>query len=217
MFTGIIEEIGKIISIRKLGSGGIELEISANKIFDDLKIDDSVAINGVCQTVISIDNNNFSVQAVEETIKKTTLGLLRVGSRVNLERALTLQTRLGGHLVQGHVDCTGKIERINQLSASEQIFVSFDSSFSKYLVRTGSICLDGVSLTVASIETIGEFMLSVIPHTLQNTIIDSYSAGSIVNLEFDVIGKYLENLISPQKENSALRSPLSVFIDQPEL
>ena len=214
MFTGIIEEIGSICSLSRFGEG-FEIGISAEKIVEDLKIGDSVAINGVCQTVISKSNNSFHVQAVEETLKKTTLGTLKLSSPVNLEAALTPVSRLGGHIMQGHVDCTGEILRIVPLSASRQIYISFDRKYEKYLIRSGSIAVDGISLTVASVPDAGQFMLSVIPHTIANTTLKNSVPSQKVNLEFDIVGKYIEHLFTTSFSNNHSKSSLENYIDQP--
>lgn len=216
MFTGLIEEIGAIRSVAPLGYGR-RITVEAKKIIDGLKIDDSVSINGVCQTVVSISGYLFTVEAVEETLSKTTLGALKSNSRVNLERALTLSTRLGGHLVQGHVDTTGVVHLIEKLSAGTNIWFSYDISFDKYLVPTGSICIDGVSLTTARVEQ-GRFMVSLIPHTLKSSTLSELKHGSKVNLEFDIIGKYIEKLLNSNNSGTVIdkkNSILNNFISQP--
>ncbi|HOK15075.1 MAG TPA: riboflavin synthase, partial [Candidatus Kapabacteria bacterium] len=134
MFTGLVEEIGKVKKIQPTG-GGLRFTVEASKIFDDLRIDDSVAINGVCQTVTEINGNSFSFVAVEETLSKTTLSELKAGSAVNLERALRPIDRMGGHIVQGHVDCIGKVTRIERLSTAVLVWVQFPREFEKYVVR----------------------------------------------------------------------------------
>lgn len=214
MFTGLIEEIGKIRKVENYG-GGKKFFIEARKIFDDLKIDDSVSINGVCQTVVSIENNIFSVVAVEETISKTTLKNLRAGEYVNLERALRPIDRMGGHIVQGHVDCVGVVSKIEKLATAVLIWVYYPEEFDKYVVRTGSICLDGVSLTTARVEK-NSFMVSIIPHTMENTTLKYLKLGDYVNLEFDIIGKYIEKLINNNNSNTNSRI-FEQFFDQPDL
>lgn len=212
MFTGIIEEKGRVAGIERLG-GGIRLAVRAERIFDDLKVDDSVAVNGVCQTVVRIAGDAFYVVAVEETLKKTTLGNLAIGSEVNLERALTPTTRLGGHIVQGHTDCVGRISRLERLSTSTQVFVAFPREFGKYCIRHGSITIDGTSLTIAQKVSDSEVMLSIIPHTMGHTLVANYAVNTAVNVEFDVIGKYVENLLGTTGEKPS--SSLDRFIDQP--
>lgn len=210
MFTGLIEEIATIANIRNIGSGK-RITVNAKKIMDDLAIDDSVAINGVCQTVVELGDNHFTVEAVEETISKTTFGKLRNNQKVNLERALRLSDRLGGHIVQGHVDTTGRIGTINQLAAGRNIWIEFPGQFRKYIIQHGSICIDGVSLTVARVEGT-KFMVTVIPHTRNVTTIGTISPGENVNLEFDIIGKYVENISKHQEKSNSI---WDAFIDQP--
>jgi riboflavin synthase len=194
MFTGIIKEIGTITSIRKKG-GGIILSVNAPKCATELNIDDSVALNGVCQTVIATKGKSFEVEAVEETLKKTTLGAFDTGTSVNLELPLKLNDTLGGHLLLGHVDTVGTIESIKRRDSSLWISVLIPKEYSRYVIPVGSIAIDGVSLTIAEVkETV--ISVSIIPHTIKNTIIDRYKKGSKINLEFDLIGKYIERLLS---------------------
>jgi riboflavin synthase len=200
MFTGLIEEIGTLNRITKKGSG-IYLTFSAARIMDDLALGDSVNINGVCQTVVELSSNSFSVDTVEETLKKTTLGMLKVNDYVNLERALKANSRLGGHFVLGHIDTTGKINEIKKLSASYMLNIQFPIQFSKYLIPVGSIAVDGISLTLAETEE-GNFTIAVIPHTWKETCLKNKKIGDEVNLEFDVLGKYVANLINPKNSSS---------------
>ncbi len=211
MFTGLVEEIGKVQKVQSIG-GGRRFTVEAKKIFDDLKIDDSVAINGVCQTVTEINGNSFSFVAVEETLLKTTLIELRSGSFVNLERALRPVDRLGGHIVQGHVDCIGTITKTKSLATAVLLWVKFPKEFEKYVVSTGSICIDGVSLTTARVQA-NVFMVSIIPHTWEKTILKEYSVGTKVNLEFDIVGKYIEKILGNSSDSSSI---FEQFIDQPE-
>jgi len=193
MFTGLVEEIGTIKSIQKKGLG-INFNISAEKILDDLQIDDSVAVNGTCLTVVEIQSKGFVVQAVDETTRKTTLKNFTQNQRVNLERAMTLNRRLGGHIVLGHIDTIGKLIAIKKEDLGTIYKFEVSAEFSKYLVRVGSICIDGVSLTLSKNEK-NIFEISVIPHTINQTIIKDYKVGQVVNIEFDIIGKYVENFI----------------------
>lgn len=194
MFTGLVEEIGKIQKIEKVGIAS-RIQINAKKISNDLQIDDSVSVNGVCLTVIEVLIEGFIAEAVEETIRKTTLSKLNPGDNVNLERALTLSKRLGGHLVLGHVDSQGKVIEIRKQALGNIIKISYPSEFYKFIVLTGSISIDGVSLTIAD-YTSSTITLSVIPHTFQNTTINYYQKGTIINLEFDIIGKYVERMVT---------------------
>ena len=209
MFTGLIEEIGTIKTIRPIG-GGKRITVQANKIMDDLKIDDSVALNGACQTVVSRTGDTFDVEAVEETLRKSTLGKFTPGKKINLERAAKLGDRMGGHLVQGHVDCTGHILSIQPEAAGKLVWISFPGEFNRYIVPVGSICI--VSLTVAKIEGT-KFMVSVIPHTWELTMMRELKSGTEVNLEFDMIGKYVERMVEPQlhKNDNDLKSRLMDF------
>ncbi len=193
MFTGIVEETGKVVSIKKFGDG-LEFTFSAKKVLSDIAIDNSISVNGVCLTIVRRTKKNFSVQAVHETLSKTNLGTLLVGSFVNLERSVKLQDRLGGHLVQGHIDCVGKVTHIKTLKTSWLYTIGFPNQFRKYLIPVGSISVDGVSLTVARLEK-KEFTVAIIPYTFDHTVFRYYKRGSIVNLEFDILGKYLESLL----------------------
>jgi len=199
MFTGLIEEVGTIESINNIGYAR-KIRVKANKILSDIKIDDSVAIDGACQTVIETGKDYFVVEAVEETINKTNFKLLRPNTKVNLERAAKFGDRIGGHIVQGHVDCTGKIISIEKQSLGILLKIEFPYNYSKYIVEHGSICINGVSLTVARLHGT-TLTISVIPHTWNNTTFYINSIGATVNLEFDIISKYVENMVK-FKENS---------------
>jgi riboflavin synthase len=193
MFTGLIEEIGKISSIAGI-PGGKRLKISALKILGDLKVDDSVAVNGICLTATKLEKDGFICEAVGATISKTTLQNFQIGEEVNLERAMRLSDRLGGHLVQGHVNSIGTIIQIQKPGDNYYVEVMVPSEIKKYLVEEGSIAIDGISLTIAKLEddTIG---VSVIPHTWENTVLKNKKSGSRVNIETDVIAKYVEKLL----------------------
>jgi riboflavin synthase len=167
----------------------------------ELRVDDSVSINGVCQTVVRREEDLFTVVAVEETLLKTTIGSLRALSRVNLELAMKLGDRLGGHLVSGHVDCVGQVESIEQREASWLFRILIPAQFNRYVISVGSIAIDGVSLTVASVEG-NTVAVSIIPHTMENTIFASYKPNSHVNLEFDMIGKYIERFVGVKNDES---------------
>lgn len=198
MFTGIIEEIGIIKKINRK-EGGMKIEVFAPQSSGQLHVNDSVAINGVCQTVISKKKLTFIVEAVEETLHKTTFKTLKNLSRVNIELPLRLNARIGGHLVLGHVDTVGKIKKIQKKKSSWIFCLSYPEYFSKYIIPEGSISVDGVSLTIASCNE-KEIIISIIPHTMKNTIFSDYKIGSDVNLEFDVIGKYIERLTSIEQK-----------------
>lgn len=201
MFTGLIEEVGKVKSIIK-EKNGLRITISSDLILDDIKIDDSVAVNGTCLTVVAFDKMGFTVQAVQESVSLTTLKFLKIGNLVNTERALRLDSRLGGHIVQGHIDGVGEISKVLNNGLSIDYFIKVDSSLEKYIVKKGSITLDGISLTVSDIK--GNILsVSIIPHTVKNTIIDSWKMGSKINIETDILGRYIEKLLSGNKSNES--------------
>ena len=186
MFTGIIEEIGTIRGIKR-GNRSVVLEVQAKKVLEDLHVGDSIATNGVCLTVISFANGSFCVDVMPETMSRSNLGELHVGDRVNLERALTLNGRLGGHIVSGHVDGLGKIVGRERDENAIWITISAPAELLRYIVDKGSITIDGISLTVVAVTDTG-FTVSIIPHTQDETTL---------NLENDVIAKYVEKLMRP--------------------
>ena len=194
MFTGIVEEIGFIEKLTKTKSG-LRFVIVAKVIMDSIEIGDSVSVNGVCLTVSKIKQNYFYVDLVEETIKKTNLGSLKKGSNVNLERAITLATRLGGHILQGHIETIGTIvgKKVNNDSAI--LSINIETEFLKYCLPKGSIAIDGISLTIATISD-NIISIALIPHTLKMTTLGSKKNGDLVNIETDIIGKYVERLMS---------------------
>ncbi len=198
MFTGLVEETGFVKSIKKSG-GSIIFTIEGKKTLKGLNIDHSIAINGVCLTVIKRSKTTFDVQAVEETLKKTTLGTLVIGSPVNLERPLLPDSRLGGHFVLGHVDGMGKVKSIEPRESSWMFWIKVPKKFVKYLIPVGSIAVNGVSLTIAELK--GDiFGVSIIPHTMEVTTFRYLKPNDMVNLEFDVIGKYVERILQPYKK-----------------
>lgn len=190
MFTGIIEEKGKIENIT-YGSKSCRLTIRADKIFDDLKLGDSVAVNGICLTAQKISPPCFTADVMAETVRRTNIGNLKSGSMVNLERAMQLNGRFGGHIVSGHVDGTGTIIKKIREDNAVLITVSADRKITKYIVVKGSVCLDGISLTVTDV-TDASFSVSIIPHTGEETTLLDKKEGDILNIECDVIGKYIE-------------------------
>ena len=197
MFTGIIEEIGKVVSLGKKGDN-LNVGIRAKKVIRGLSADNSIAVNGVCLTVVRRRGDTFFVNIVHETLQKSNLGQLYKGSRVNLERSVRLNDRLGGHLVQGHVDCSGKIDHINQLNGSWEFEVAIPKIKRKYIIPVGSVAIDGVSLTVAKINK-NSITIAIIPYTFLHTLFGSYKKGNSVNIEFDVIGKYVESFLTLKK------------------
>lgn len=189
MFTGLIEEVGTVASTIVEG-GSRRLTINANNTLEDLAIDDSIAVDGCCQTVVARASDSFTVVAVEETLMKTTLGQYKEGNRVNLERPLRVGDRLGGHFVMGHVDCVGTIVRTETRESSWIYWIGYPSEFRKLVIPVGSIAVNGVSLTVAQIDG-NSCMVSIIPHTHAMTTFNLLNVGDSVNLEFDMIGKYV--------------------------
>jgi len=193
MFTGLVEEKG--ILTDKLPTGdGFQFTIKASKIMDDLQIGSSIAVNGCCLTVVKKTNDSFSVDTIEETLKKTNLGVLKQGDKVNLERPLRADARLGGHFVLGHIDTIGRVEDVKELSNSHWMTISFKEEFKHYLIYVGSIAIDGVSMTVAELKA-NTFSVGIIPHTWKETIFADKKIGDTVNLEFDVLGKYVERIM----------------------
>ena len=202
MFTGLIEEKGKLINKIKTGEG-LRLVFSAQIVFDDLNIGSSISVNGVCLTVVELKKDSFAVDAIEETLKKTNLGRLNVNDFVNLERPLKADARLGGHFVLGHVDTTGKVEAVKELSNSHFMTISFPESFKNYLIYVGSVAIDGVSMTVAEVSN-NSFSVGIIPHTWIETVFSNKNPGDSVNLEFDVLGKYVEKIMEGKAGNIPL-------------
>lgn len=195
MFTGIIEEVGRVAAVRDLG-GGRRLRVAAAMV-PDLRPDQSVAINGVCQTVVAVEEGVFDVVAVEETLRKTTLGALAADTPVNLERPLQPTGRLDGHFVQGHVDATGVVTAVEKEQTNILYRVRFDAQFASYLIPVGSIALDGISLTVARLDEV-ELTVAIIPHTYAHTNVFTWKPGTRVNMEFDMIGKYVVRWLARQ-------------------
>lgn len=190
MFTGLIETVGEVVK-RKNSGTGITFTVKAPDILKDVQTGDSININGACQTVVSKGATEFTFDTIEETVKKTTLGMLHPGDRVNLELSLTPSKKMGGHFVLGHVDTTGRISDVRKLALSYEIDITFESVFLKYAVHVGSIAIDGISLTIADILPSG-VKVAIIPHTWENTNLRNKGTGSLVNLEFDILGKYVE-------------------------
>ncbi|MBN1524033.1 MAG: riboflavin synthase [Spirochaetales bacterium] len=194
MFTGIIEETGIISSIQKTSDTWI-LEIEAKKVLENTHIGDSIAVSGICLTVTTLFENRFTVDVSNETTNRSILRNASAGMKINLERALTLSSRLGGHLVSGHVDTTGTITKVEKHDASTVIFFRIPQQYLKYIVDKGSVCIDGISLTAVEPRE-DVFSVWVIPHTLSHTTLLSKKAGDTVNIECDMIAKYTEKLIN---------------------
>lgn len=193
MFTGIITELGIVRQIQSLG-GGIRLRIDAPQSTRSVNVNDSISINGACHTVVSRDTSSFAVESVEETLQKTALRSLRVGDAVNLELPMQASGRFDGHIVLGHVDTVGKIAKIEQRENSWMFTVEIPDDFQRYVVSVGSVAIDGVSLTVAQLLR-NTITVSIIPHTMEHTIFKTYIVGSSVNIEFDIVGKYIERMM----------------------
>lgn len=192
MFTGIIEEIGIVKSVKSK-----VITIEANKIFDDLKLGDSVAVNGTCLTISSFSNKIFNADITTETLSITNLGDLKSGFKVNLERALTLNGRLGGHIVSGHIDGVGIIKNISKSEKDIILKIEVSANLMKYIIEKGSVAVDGISLTVAKVDNNkNSFSVAIIPHTLKETVLYYKKAGDKVNIENDIIGKYVEKLLT---------------------
>lgn len=193
MFTGIVETVGKVSAIER-GSASARLTIAAGRVAEDVSVGDSVAVSGVCLTSVEVRAPHLCFEAVHETLRRTTLGQMQVGSAVNLERALPVGGRLGGHIVQGHIDGAGRIASIRPVGDSWFIYVDASPELMRYVVTKGSVAVDGISLTVAEAAD-RTFGLAVIPHTWENTTLHERRAGDPVNIECDILGKYVEKLL----------------------
>jgi riboflavin synthase len=209
MFTGIVEELGEIRRLALRGSSG-QIAIRASKVLEGTKIGDSIAVNGICLTVTSLQRDGFTADVMAETVRRSSLGKAGAGDLVNLERAMAADGRFGGHMVSGHIDGTGTIRSMRKEENAVWVAIETTPEILRLIVEKGSICIDGISLTVAAVgaET---FQVSVIPHTGEETTLLRRSAGDLVNLENDVIGKYVEKLLwlgspttSSEKKDSGL-------------
>jgi riboflavin synthase len=206
MFTGIVEELGNISQIKNTDTGK-QFTITAKAIMDDLKVGDSVSLNGVCLTVTTYDESSFNLDLVKETLKKSNLGDLKKENSVNLERAITLSTRLGGHILQGHVETVGVIMDKVPSGDGATLSVGIDPGFMRYCISKGSIALDGVSLTIASMSE-NIIKIALIPHTLEMTTLGLKDVGDSLNIETDIIGKYIERLMSFEDEDDQMEELL---------
>lgn len=200
MFTGLIEEIGRVKFIRHHGQH-FKLSIYADLVLQDVQLGDSIAINGVCLTVTEFSAYEFTVDVMPETQSATNISQLKPNDNVNLERALSASGRLGGHIVTGHVDTVGKVASISKQENAIIITIKFDSEFNRYLVKKGSITVDGISLTVFDVKET-TFSLSIIPHSASHTTLGTKQVGDQVNLEFDILAKYTEKLLFNRAEQS---------------
>lgn len=196
MFTGIIEEVGTVREIRR-GQTSSFIEIQAKTVLSDVRLGDSIAVNGVCLTVTEFSADSFRADVMNETLNRSSLGSLRGGSHVNLERAMPANGRFGGHIVSGHIDGTGVITDIRRDGISVWYTIGTTAAVMRYIVEKGSVAIDGISLTVAKV-TDSSFSVSIIPHTAEQTVLSYKKIGDAVNLENDIIGKYIEKLMNPQ-------------------
>lgn len=194
MFTGIIEEIGIVREFKK-GTSDALITVECKDVLGDTKLGDSISINGVCQTVVQISGKSFSAQISSETLNVTNFATIKTGDRVNLERAMTLSQRMGGHIVSGHVDGLAKVKNIQKLSDFYNLKFEVGQELTKYIVKKGSVALNGISLTVANIVN-REFEVAIIPHTFENTVLSDLKQGCFVNIEVDVLAKYVEKILS---------------------
>lgn len=194
MFTGIIEEVGFLKALKRSGGGAV-IEIGAKYVLSDVKIGDSISVNGLCLTVMDFGADYFNADIMPESLNRSSLGSLKFGDRVNLERAIAADGRFGGHIVSGHIDGTGRICKIRRDSNAVWYTINADKKILKYVIEKGSIAIDGISLTVANVS-VTDFSVSVIPHTAGNTALPYKKTGDIVNLENDLIGKYIEKLLN---------------------
>lgn len=199
MFTGIIEEVGSVKNI-----GGGKIEILADKVLEDVNLGDSIAVNGVCLTVVSFDEKAFKADVMPETLSRTSLNNARKDTKVNLERALTLSKRLGGHIVSGHIDGVGEIIFLKEDKNAVLMKIKTDKNILKYIAEKGSVALDGISLTVAEVAS-NDFTVSLIPHTREITNLKYKKIGDLINIENDVIAKYVEKLFKNNDKGSISR------------
>jgi len=198
MFTGIVEEIGQVATLK-----GHRLTVRAHKVLKGIETGDSIALNGTCLTVTGFDTDSFTVDIMEETFKRTNLGILKAGDFINLEGALTLSKGLGGHLVQGHVDATGGVKSIEQLDESLLITISAAPQVMRYIVEKGFVAVDGISLTVVG-QTESSFSVSIVGFTRENTTLGQIKVGNTVNLEADIIAKYVEQFVTGKKKGISM-------------
>lgn len=213
MFTGIIEEIGTIKQIIR-GNEAIILEVEAKKVLEDVKLGDSIAVNGVCLTVTTYSANRFSVDVMPETVRATSLQALQAGSHVNLERAMIANGRFGGHFVSGHVDGTGTIQDKKRVANAVYYTISVPDDLSRYLMLKGSVTVDGTSLTIFGVSD-NNFTISLIPHTLNETILGGKGKGDTVNIEVDMLAKYMDHLLKHDERGpSTKRGMSSSFLEE---
>ena len=202
MFTGLVEEIGNVTESKDTGSGK-RIRISCEKVLDDLKVKESISVNGVCLTVVDKSNKSFDVDVVGETVRRSNIGYLKARDKVNLERPLLLTDRLGGHIVQGHVDGTARIISHDRGATGSTLTIELAQNLREFVVEKGSITLDGISLTVAELAD-ERLSVALIPNTLETTTVGFKEKGDVLNVEVDILGKYLKNMLSSNAEDSKL-------------
>lgn len=203
MFTGIIQAQGTIAAIDKVG-GDVRLSIQSDGLpFADYAVGESIAVNGVCLTATALRADGFDTDVSTETLRVTSLGDLAVGSKANLEPSLSFGDRLGGHLVSGHVDCLGKVTSVTKDARSIRLVIEIPSEFARYVAKKGSVCVDGVSLTINAVSASG-FDLNIIPHTTETTIIGGYKVGTAVNIEVDMLARYVERLLAKDPDGLSM-------------
>lgn len=207
LFTGIVEETGTISAVERRGEFAV-LKVKCSKVLEGSAIGDSIAVNGTCLTVTSMTSDGFTADISYETLRKSTFADASSGTKVNLERALTLATRLGGHLVSGHVDAVGYIEKLEKMSGSYVLTIRFPQEMDRYIAEKGSVCIDGISLTVAKVNGL-TFDVAVIPHTYENTALSAKGRGEKVNLEADMIARYLEKLLKSSEKTDKFMENLN--------
>lgn len=207
MFTGIIEEVG-IVQGLKVDSKASKIIVKADKVLENTQLGDSISTNGVCLTVTNLEKTYFEADIMAETFRRSNLGSLKIGSKINLERALTLQSRLGGHMVSGHIDGTGKIVSVDKEEIATWITIEAEENLLRYIIEKGSIAIDGISLTVAYVDN-EVFKVSIIPHTGEETTLLNKKIGDVVNLECDMVGKYVEKLLGIQNQNGQKNSKIN--------
>lgn len=212
LFTGIIEELGKVKQVVSGDAWG-QIEITGEKVLEGTRLGDSIAVNGVCLTVTRIQGKSFTADVMAETMRRSNLGSLKLGDMVNLERAMAADGRFGGHMVSGHIDGTGVISKMNQEGNAVWVTVDAPEDIMRLIVEKGSIAIDGISLTVAK-EAAGAFQVSIIPHTGEETTLLKKKAGDVVNLENDIVGKYVDKLIRNEQEEEKSQGLTLDFLKQ---
>ncbi len=201
MFTGLIETIGSLEKITDNNDYKV-MQIKSDLPFSELQLGESISCDGACLTVVQFDKNSFTVEASKETAERTIISHYKIGQKINLERAMQLGGRMGGHIVSGHIDCRGKVESISPVGNSIELFISYENKFDNLVIEKGSIAINGISLTINKVSN-GKFSVNIIPHTEQKTTLSKMQQSDLVNLEFDMIGKYIAKSIH-KNENKSL-------------